>query len=74
MRPLKANVFGNSSHPSNQKKPMLHIHKKIWKKIKAKSCQIMKGKKILKNLESHQNIAQFLSFSTFVFSPLAKFG
>jgi hypothetical protein len=32
MRPLKANVFDNFSHPSNQKKPMPHIQKKNLEK------------------------------------------
>jgi hypothetical protein len=44
MRPLKANVFGNFSHPSNQKKPMPHIHKKIWKK-KGQKLPNYEGKK-----------------------------
>jgi hypothetical protein len=39
MRPLKAKIFGNFSHPSNQKKPMPHIQTFFWKNKMAKSCQ-----------------------------------
>jgi hypothetical protein len=45
MRPLKANVFGNFSHPSNQKKANATYTNFFRKKKMAKSCQIMKKNK-----------------------------